>query len=736
MGRWSLAAFFLVGLIPLWSQDLPAGPSIAALDAQWDARWAQGPAVGTDSQGLTTYLLEGELAHSRPDRLVQVVGWLESLRQNHPQEPGYQNLFWYWGDTQIRDTNGVEFLNRDAVLAWVLCRNQLTPELRAAHEAFLRGNLEGIRRHKVDLDYTNITLMKAWNLLALGESLPDDRAFREGKDLLGRWLDRVRHHGVREFLSPTYTEVDLENLGLIRRYITDPTVQQGAQEGLDYQWALVIAHNFEPAHRLGGTHSRDYDRLTGHGALDSWMARLSQPADLGSVRSNLAWAGPSYSPLTFQATSGQTVGVRWDDHAWATWYRGTHWGLGSASQNYYDMDKTPFVLDLASDPRTPVVNFWMDGRGDYDGFGLTLEGSGHWKSLHLKPQLAAAQRAAEVLFVAADDGEGLGRVDSTISLPAEARYWLNGQELHPFFHESRWTLDPAPLAPLTSVTVEGTLDHPVLVIRDQDPQRGVGVQQTMPVVPGEVDRTTIRGVGDLNLYHNYYDAQGHLIGGEQIRSVHRVTEGPATQVTTAPEGAVTLKVWLYSSIRAVGEFSLTDVRVDRGPGSPAPTMSFDWEPRQPFAQTVRVGDVLAIRLGSAGAVLRPVVVQDSDGKAVSLELSNDPGEHRAFRLTAHQGGGGPGHRAVTAFYVRASDVDDSSWDSFVQASAGVAFRASASADTWSVQADGVGGALAITLNPVQKTRTLVPNPEDWGPGTFWVDGHERGAALLGPATSP
>ena len=349
-----------------------------------------------------------------------------------------------------------------------------------------------------------------------------------------------------------------------------------SQEALDYQWAVVLAHEFGPAQRLGGTHSRDYDRLTGHGPLDLWVDRLDHPGrDLGSTRSNLASVEPTFDPSIFRLGPAQTSVIRWDDRSWATWSRGKAWGLGSATENYYNMDKTPFVLDLASDPRTPVINFWMDGRGDYDGLGLVLESSGHLKSLHLRPALAAAQRDGEVVFVAAGTSEGQDRLDSTISLPASARYWLDGEELQPFHHQSLWQPDPAPAPPGTEITVTGDLDHPQLVVRDDDPQRGVGVERTLPAVPGTRYRTWIQGSGDLSLYHNYYDSWGRLIGGEHILAAHLGSGRSAWQETVAPADAASLKVWLYSSIKAVGEFRLTDVRVEEGTAPATLVASFD-----------------------------------------------------------------------------------------------------------------------------------------------------------------
>jgi len=157
----------------------------AQLDERWTSTWEKsGPAPGTDAQRLSTLLIDAAYLGWHPERLLKVVGWLESLRETDPRKKNYLNLNWYWGDKAVVDANGVEFLNRQAVLAWIIGGDKLSPDLRVALEQFLRQNLEGIQRHKVNISYTNITLMKAWNLLAIGEWLPDAGAFTEGKKLL------------------------------------------------------------------------------------------------------------------------------------------------------------------------------------------------------------------------------------------------------------------------------------------------------------------------------------------------------------------------------------------------------------------------------------------------------------------------------------------------------------------------------------------------------------------------
>jgi hypothetical protein len=710
--------------LPMFCQ--PA-PDPAALDAKWSWMFPQNkPKDGAGAPEMAAFLLELSSSLAKPERQKQVLAWLESLRETDPKAKGYHNLRWTWGEAAVQDQNGVEFVNRQAVLAYLLHGRDMPADLAQAYVSFLNANLDGIRRHKVQLSYTNIALMRSWNLLALGQALHDAAAFAEGKQFFDAWYAQWSTTGAREFLSPTYTAVDFENLGLIRRFAEQADVKREAQAALDGLWAVVLTHWFAPGDRLGGTHSRDYGRLTGHDSLDRWVHRLAAPDQAFSdLFDNLAWAPPSVPvpPLA----PGSTATLRWDQDSYATWYRGTGFGIGTATDGYWDMDKTPFVADLGGGPDEPQVVYWMDARRDYYGHDLILESSGHMKSLHLRPFRTAAQRGREVLFLASGNSEGQDRVESTFSLPADARYYLDGQELNPFHKRSSWTIEPAEV-PGTAVRVEAG-PSPVLVIDDADAQHGIGVQRILPATPGAIYRTTVTGRGDvLGLYQNYLDVSGKLIGGENIRSVKGTSKDSVfTQETVAPPGAVQVRVWLYSSIANKGTFRISDVKVEEVSGGTARTVAaFDWQPFQAYSRAVPQGSTLVARLGNAALALRVVAALGPDGRPAPLILSNDGLAYGAFRLTATQSAGPTTQPCVFAAYAAAADVaDDAAFAAFLKQVQTVTASAVRSGTAVRITAQGMTGPLQIDADLAAKTRTLTPNPAPAADGTFWIDGMRK-----------
>jgi hypothetical protein len=335
----------------------------------------------------------------------------------------------------------VQFATQPISLVKLRYADHLSPKAAASLDQFLTLAVEGVQRQKVNVNYTNIYLMKSWNLLALGEALKKPELTREGSDMLDQWMAFASKNGISEFLSPTYYGVDLNSLGLMARQLSNPPIQAKAESILRLFWTNIAANWFDPAGRLGGAHGRDYDYLTGHGYLDphlvdaGWIAaQQSDPNAFHVYAEATRWLPPE--ALHQQALSAipRFVFEKWDepDADWASQYIGHHFSIGVSGASRGGEDK-PFALNLAgpSGAKTVMVNFFMDGRGDPYGKNKIPTGAGgHMKADHLSSFFGAVQAGAEVLFVASWPPPAskkkldLACLQSHLDIPAEAVIWL------------------------------------------------------------------------------------------------------------------------------------------------------------------------------------------------------------------------------------------------------------------------------------------------------------------------
>jgi hypothetical protein len=330
----------------------------------------------------------------------------------------------------------------------------------------------GELNHEVDVSYTNIFLTKICNLILIGQGpadgngnvlVPADTTVTNtGRTELMSWVSTVRTYGVHEFLSATYTGLDLEMLGNIQLFADDPGINMMAQQGYKEAWIDLEANWFQHDQRLGGTHSRTYEFLTDEDRkTDRFLYAVSNPSttysppwpDLLTSRTPLFWRGqdyiayvlppPSDVPNLFTAVVptnasrtvlrnfGFTGTEENPEFMYGENYMGNPSGtaglsypfsVGSTKSLYPDPTFEGLTIMLPGDGSTTNVNFNLQGRGDY--YLQQLVGS---KSETLKPFIAAVQSGAETLFMATSDAAqdtGGSSVASTIIIPNSAQIWI------------------------------------------------------------------------------------------------------------------------------------------------------------------------------------------------------------------------------------------------------------------------------------------------------------------------
>lgn len=368
---------------------------------------------------------------------------LESMQDRDPASRTYGNFRWYWRESKPGDLNAVEFVTQQGVILKLLYADRLSSKASQSLDRILKYAVEGIHRQGVNVDYTNIYLMKTWNLLALGQALKRPELSSEGAKMMDTWIAFSRKNGITEFLSPTYLGTDLDSLGLMVNYLTDPQAKGKAEGALRFVWDNIAANWFEPAQRLGGSHGRDYDYLTGHGYLDQhlrdagWLTSDSRknPAQPHVFDEACRWSPPPELHQMALTEIPRFVSQRCgtNDFDWASQQIGHHVSIGVVGAGKGVEDK-PFRVNIAgpAGPKTVIANFFMDGRNDpYGSKTIPTGASGHMKAHHLDPLFRALQSGSDVLFCSSypgvkpppKDESNYSCLNSHLDIPEEAEVW-------------------------------------------------------------------------------------------------------------------------------------------------------------------------------------------------------------------------------------------------------------------------------------------------------------------------
>lgn len=398
--------------------------------------------------------------------------------------PSSLNFKSFYTDNGVSDFNAVEFITES--LAQISYR---FPKLLAQYGPVDRsGTIENLLsqlladgqtgeiNHHFTVGYTNIWLLRICNLVLTGQGpadgngnlllSPNPTALDRGRTDFMTWVATVQNNGVHEFMSPTYTGVDLEALGNIYLYARDPGIAAMAQQGAKLLWIDLYANWYTRDERMGGTHSRTYEFLIDEDReTDRFLYAVSHlkseqsPAwpVLLTNRTRGYWRGqdftsyvlppPSDVPPIYGAqiaadrsrtilrsfVSDETnydpnlmYGENFMANPAGTGGLDYPFSVGSTESFYDDPTFEGLTIMMPGDENTVNINYNTQGRQDYY---LQHPVNGTGKAETLKPFVAAVQNAAETLFLASTNGKadaaaGAGEVASTVVIPNTAEVWI------------------------------------------------------------------------------------------------------------------------------------------------------------------------------------------------------------------------------------------------------------------------------------------------------------------------
>ncbi len=425
--------------------------------------WAEiNPVVTTtESRTCAQYVLEvyaDAAANNTAVPIDQITAALATLRGmqdlNTPGSKTHGNFAWAMNDVSspgvvaVNDPNAGEFVVQSLAqvpLRYGALLNQ-SPAVVASMNTILTDALTGINAHAVPYTYTNIAIMKAWNLVALGQVFSDATTFQAGRDFFEAWLAQTRATGIDEFLSPTYYETDMDSLGYLYLYSNDADISAKAAQALRLFWIDLYANWFDQVQHMGGAHSRTYDFINDEGSTDRYYYAVG----LLTVRNIKYWRGLDVTSLTVPppadvpglfTTFPRLVLRNFNRNTtvpeFVTSYAAADpaYSVGSLTSRYDDPTSEILTITLPVDKNNANVNFNTEGRYDpylkdaIPGKTTTV------KAIHLKPFVASVQRGAEVLLLASSDGTDRKGgydastvcVESSLIFPDTAEIWVGDQ---------------------------------------------------------------------------------------------------------------------------------------------------------------------------------------------------------------------------------------------------------------------------------------------------------------------
>jgi hypothetical protein len=193
-------------------------------------------------------------------------------------------------------------LDRAARLALVAAQRRWDEEIFDPH-----------RDHK---DYTNIFLLYIQALLRGGLHYADARLLRMAAAQWRRWFNHISYSGIDEFVSPTYSDIDVEALRGIHAHAPDEPMRTEARLVLDHLVTLLFAVTHPRLQLPVCGASRDYRRFLPAGPHEpACVAR--PPASGGYVPPAAAINGYRRRHFPYQV-SGRATGVPFRFQSWQT----------------------------------------------------------------------------------------------------------------------------------------------------------------------------------------------------------------------------------------------------------------------------------------------------------------------------------------------------------------------------------------------------------------------------------
>ena len=431
----------------------------AILGRDWAALQKTPPQLGV--RDVFLFLLDAlDTRFLKPEQVEWALKLVQTRAITDPAAPSFGNMYWGWSETggDVGDGNNVQFCVQYGLLIKLLFDDRLSPEARKTLDQIFELATIGIRNQPIRISYTNIYVMRIWNLVALGQIYTRPSVVEEGRKFFDIWLNHLARFGNREYDSPTYCGVDIESLLLIHRFSTDKVIKTKAADAINFFLTDLCSHYNQRGGYLGGAHSRDYNRVFGRDLLEEkYMNPLLGGENTNNhlfhqiCLSELQKIGLTPEQKELMNRKNRFIVQRWDSipNAFSCDYVGKKVSIAASNQSYSPDDKS-FVVYLSSPEIPQMLNiaYNMEGRDDHygtwaaEGKGEKMKhlmpanypANGGWgKTRHLMYFMQAAQNKNEFVMLAAGEKDHNcinNYLNSTIILPnAFDELWMGNNKI-------------------------------------------------------------------------------------------------------------------------------------------------------------------------------------------------------------------------------------------------------------------------------------------------------------------
>ena len=350
---------------------------------------------GFDTTVYFDFMIEACAAGWDEEDILWTIEKIKSVQAQEGEYLGRVPRYLNSSSQDYSDANNIEFALQLAALALIEYYPSWSAQTKASFDDFVDKGIYALWKHdNVAPTYSNVYIMHAWNLIALGEYLDSSRTWgtdlnitteqlaAKGYECLKTFHELTATSGLHEHNSPTYVGVVAECVGYMCNYLKNTAALKHAESLRDYMSLMIAANYYTPASSASGAMSRCYYRGGSGGKIDQLAGGMFAGRPMYAYNQLAAWT-PSSSARMLNATYPRLTAYVFGDEKQtyadgrAYWqmnsinYVDKYYSVSSAGHHYTGNGTEKQLNIMVRTEEHPVninISHYMEGRNDPYGF--------------------------------------------------------------------------------------------------------------------------------------------------------------------------------------------------------------------------------------------------------------------------------------------------------------------------------------------------------------------------------